>query len=232
MALPTLEVPTYELTLPSTGEKITYRPFLVKEHKILLTLAEASDDETARIVSDLIDVCTFKKLNTKELPHFDIEYIFMFLRARSISEVVDILVTCVNCDQKYDSSFSIENISVEKADNHSNKIMLTESVGIELKYPKFDQVVKIYDSENTNDVFDLVKKSIVGIFDGDNYWDAKDQTEEELETFLETLTKEQFEKLETFFTTSPKIVQVIESDCPHCQQHNTSRIQGLQNFFV
>ena len=232
MALPTLQVPTYELTLPSTGEKITYRPFLVKEHKILLTLAEASDDETSRIVSDLVDVCTFKKLNTKELPHFDIEYIFMFLRARSISEVVDIVVTCVNCDQKYDSSFSIENISVEKAENHSNKIMLTESVGIELKYPKFDQVVKIYDSENTNDVFDLVKKSIVGIFDGDNYWDAKDQTEEELETFLETLTKEQFEKLETFFTTSPKIVQVIESDCPHCQHHNTSRIQGLQNFFV
>jgi hypothetical protein len=232
MALPTLEVPTYELTLPSTGEKITYRPFLVKEHKILLTLSEASDDETSRIVSNLVDVCTFNKLNAKELPHFDIEYIFMFLRARSISEVVDIVVTCVNCENQYDSSFNIENISVEKAENHSNKIMLTDSVGIELKYPKFDQVVKIYDSENTDDVFNLVRKSIVGIFDGDNYWDAKDQTEEEIDTFLESLTKEQFEKLETFFTTSPKIVQVIESDCPNCQHHNTSRIQGLQNFFV
>jgi len=232
MALPTLEVPTYELTLPSTGEKITYRPFLVKEHKILMTLSEASDDETSRIVSNLVDVCTFNKLNAKELPHFDIEYIFMFLRARSISEVVDIVVTCVNCENKYDSSFNIENISVEKAENHSNKIMLTESVGMELKYPKFDQVVKIYDSENTDDVFNLVKKSIVGIFDGDNYWDAKDQTQEEIDTFLESLTKEQFEKLETFFTTSPKIVQVIESDCPQCSHHNTSRIQGLQNFFV
>jgi len=232
MALPTLEVPTYELTLPSTGEKITYRPFLVKEHKILMTLSEASDDETSRIVSNLVDVCTFNKLNAKELPHFDIEYIFMFLRARSISEVVDIVVTCVNCENKYDSSFNIENISVEKAENHSNKIMLTETVGMELKYPKFDQVVKIFDSENTDDVFNLVKKSIVGIFDGDNYWDAKDQTEEEIDTFLESLTKEQFEKLETFFTTSPKIVQVIESDCPQCSHHNTSRIQGLQNFFV
>jgi len=197
-----------------------------------MTLSEASDDETSRIVSNLVDVCTFNKLNAKELPHFDIEYIFMFLRARSISEVVDIVVTCVNCENKYDSSFNIENISVEKAENHSNKIMLTETVGMELKYPKFDQVVKIFDSENTDDVFNLVKKSIVGIFDGDNYWDAKDQTEEEIDTFLESLTKEQFEKLETFFTTSPKIVQVIESDCPQCSHHNTSRIQGLQNFFV
>jgi len=230
--LPKLDVPIHEVKLISTGKTIRFRPFLVKEHKILMTLSEASDDETSRIVSNLVDVCTFNKLNAKELPHFDIEYIFMFLRARSISEVVDIVVTCVNCENKYDSSFNIENISVEKAENHSNKIMLTESVGMELKYPKFDQVVKIFDSENTDDVFNLVKKSIVGIFDGDNYWDAKDQTEEEIDTFLESLTKEQFEKLETFFTTSPKIVQVIESDCPQCSHHNTSRIQGLQNFFV
>ena len=122
MALPTLEVPTYELTLPSTGEKITYRPFLVKEHKILMTLSEASDDETSRIVSNLVDVCTFNKLNAKELPHFDIEYIFMFLRARSISEVVDIVVTCVNCENKYDSSFNIENIDFK------NKIRILSKV--------------------------------------------------------------------------------------------------------
>ena len=232
MALPILEVPTYELTLPSTGKKITYRPFLVKEHKILLTLSEASDDETSRIVTDLVDVCTFNKLNVKELPHFDIEYIFMFLRARSISEVVEVVVTCVNCDTKYDSSFNIENITVEKDEGHSNKIMLTDIVGIEMKYPKFDEVVKVFDNNDTEDVFKLVKKSIVGIFEGDSYWDAKEQTDEDLDTFLNSLTKEQFEKVETFFTTSPKIVQIIESDCPNCSHHNVSRIQGLQNFFV
>jgi len=232
MALPTLEVPTYELTLPSTGKKITYRPFLVKEHKILLTLSEASDDETSRIVTDLVDVCTFNKINAKELPHFDIEYIFMFLRARSISEVVDVVITCVNCEKQYDNSFNIENISIEKAEEHTNKIMLNETVGIEMKYPKFDQVVKVFDNNDTDDIFKLVMKSIKGIFEGDNYWDAKEQTEEDIETFLNSLTKEQFEKIETFFQSAPKIVQVIESDCPHCQHHNTSRIQGLQNFFV
>jgi hypothetical protein len=232
MALPTLEVPTYELTLPSTGKKITYRPFLVKEHKILLTLSEASDDETSRIVTDLVDVCTFNKINAKELPHFDIEYIFMFLRARSISEVVDVVITCVNCEKQYDNSFNIENILIEKADDHTNKIMLNDTVGIEMKYPKFDQVVKVFDNNDTDDIFKLVMKSIKGIFEGDNYWDAKEQTEEDIETFLNSLTKEQFEKIETFFQSAPKIVQVIESDCPHCQHHNTSRIQGLQNFFV
>ena len=232
MALPILEVPTYELTLPSTGKKITYRPFLVKEHKILLTLSEASDDETSRIVTDLVDVCTFNKINAKELPHFDIEYIFMFLRARSISEVVDVVITCVNCEEQYDSSFNIDNISVEKDDDHTNKVMLTDNVGIEMKYPKFDQVVKVFDNNDTDDVFKLVMKSIKGIFEGDNYWDAKEQTEEDIETFLNGLTKEQFDSIETFFRRSPKIVQVIKSDCPHCSHHNTSRIQGLQNFFV
>ena len=232
MGLPILEVPTYELTLPSTGKKITYRPFLVKEHKILLTLSEASDNETARIVTDLVDVCTFNKINAKDLPHFDIEYVFMFLRARSISELVEVVITCVNCETKYDNSFNIENLSVEKADNHSNKIMLNETVGIELKYPKFEVVVTVFDNNDTDDVFKLVKKSVVGIFEGDSYWDANEQTDEDLEIFLNSLTKEQFEKVETFFTTSPKIVQIIESDCPNCSHHNTSRIQGLQNFFV
>ena len=232
MALPILEVPTYELTLPSTGKKITYRPFLVKEHKILLTLSEASDDETSRIVNDLVDVCTFNKINAKELPHFDIEYIFMFLRARSISEIVDVIITCANCDKQYDASFNIENILVEKADDHSNKILLNDTVGVEMKYPKFDQVVKVFDKNDSEDVFKLIVKSIQGIFEGDNYWDAKEQTEEDIETFINSLTKEQFEKIEKFFTSSPRIVQVVKSDCPHCSHHNTSRIQGLQNFFV
>lgn len=232
MALPILEVPTYELTLPSTGKKITYRPFLVREHKILLTLSEASDDEVARIVTDLVDVCTFNKINAKSLPHFDIEYIFMFLRARSVSEIVEVVITCVNCEEQYDSSFSIEDLKVEKNEEHTNKIMLTDNVGMEMKYPRFEEVAKIFDKGDANDIFKLIKKSIQGIFEGDNYWDGKEQTDEDLENFLNSLTKEQYQKVEVFFTTSPKIVQIVESDCPHCTHHNTSRIQGLQNFFV
>ena len=195
-------------------------------------MSEASDDEVARIVTDLVDVCTFNKINAKSLPHFDIEYIFMFLRARSVSEIVEVVITCVNCEEQYDSSFSIEDLKVEKNELHTNKIMLTDNVGIEMKYPKFEEVAKIFDKGDANDIFKLVKKSIQGIFEGDSYWDAKEQTDEDLENFLNSLTKEQYQKVEVFFTTSPKIVQIVESDCPHCTHHNTSRIQGLQNFFV
>jgi hypothetical protein len=232
MPLPTLDVPTYELTLPSSGKSVRFRPFLVKEHKVLLTMAEASEDEVIRIVNEIVDVCTFNKLNVKELPHFDIEYIFLHLRAKSISEKVEVVITCAACKENYDSSFSIDELKVEKKDNHSMKIMLTNNVGIEMKYPKFDSVVKVYESDSPEEVFKLVKRSIVGIFQEDEYWQAEEQTEEDLDTFLNSLTKEQFDKIEEFFVTSPKIVQIVESDCPKCNHHNTSRIEGLQNFFV
>lgn len=232
MPLPILEVPTYELTLPSNGKKVRYRPFLVKEHKVLLTMAEASEDEVIRIVNEIVDVCTFNNLNVRDLPHFDVEYIFMQLRAKSISEKVDVVITCANCKENYDSSFNIDELKVEKSSTNNNKIMLTNSVGVEMRYPKFDSVVRVYDSDNPEEVFKLVKKSIAGIFQDDQYWAAEEQNDEDLEMFLNSLTKEQFDKIEEFFVSSPKIVQIVETDCPSCNHHNTSRIEGLQNFFV
>ena len=231
MALPKLETPTFELTLPSTGSKITFRPFLVKEHKILLTMSEADNDEVARIIRELVDVCTFKKLNIKELPHFDIEYVFLYLRAKSISETVEVVVNC-ECGEKINTSFNIEDVKVVKPENHSNKIMINDEIGIELKYPNIDDVVDIFATTDNQKVIDLVIKSIQGIYNQDDYWEAVDQTKEELEEFVYSLTKEQFSKLEQFFVTSPKIVQTIECDCPKCGKHNVSKLEGLQNFFV
>lgn len=232
MALPKLETPTYELVQPSTGKKIKFRPFLVKEHKVLLTMSEAEDEEVARIIKELIDVCTFKQLNVNNLPHFDIEYIFMMLRAKSIGESVEVVITCVNCDEKYDASFNIENLKVENIENKPNKIMLNDTVGIDLSYPKFEEIVKLNSNNNLNYIFDLVKNSIIGIFEGDQYYEAKEQDPKEIEDFIFSLTKEQFEKIEKFFVRSPKVVQIVETDCPKCNHHNVSRIEGLQNFFV
>ena len=231
MALPKLETPTFELTLPSTGSRITFRPFLVKEHKILLTMSEADNEEVSRIIRELVDVCTFKKLNIKELPHFDIEYVFLYLRAKSISETVEVVVNC-ECGEKINTSFNIEDVKVVKPENHSNKIMINDEIGIELKYPNIDDVVDIFATTDNQKVIDLVIKSIQGIYNQDDYWEAVDQTKEELEEFVYSLTKEQFSKLEQFFVTSPKIVQTIECDCPKCGKHNVSRLEGLQNFFV
>ena len=231
MALPKLETPTFELILPSTGSKITFRPFLVKEHKILLTMSEADNEEVARIIRELVDVCTFKKLNIKELPHFDIEYVFLYLRAKSISETVEVVVNC-ECGEKINTSFNIEDVKVVKPENHNNKIMINNEIGIELRYPNIDDVVDIFATKDNQKVIDLVIKSIKGIYNQEDYWEAKDQSKEELEEFVYSLTKEQFSKLEQFFVTSPKIVQTIECDCPKCGKHNVSKLEGLQNFFV
>jgi hypothetical protein len=232
MALPKLEVPTYELVQPSTGKKIRFRPFLVKEHKVLLTMTEASDSEVARIVKELVDVCTFNQLKVNELPHFDIEYIFMMLRAKSISEKVDVIVTCANCNNTYEASFNIEDIEVEKNGQITDKVMITDLIGLQLKFPTFENVVQVFESSDIKVIFNLVKSCIRGVFDKDNFYDIKEQTDEEITEFLESLTKEQFGKIEQFFLDSPKIVQRLETDCPHCNHHNFSRIQGLQNFFV
>lgn len=229
--LPKLDVPTYELLLPSTNKKIKYRPFLVKEHKVLLTMAEADNSEVTRIITELVDACTFNKLKIKQLPHFDIEYIFMMLRAKSIGEIVDIIVNC-ECGNKIDAQFNIEDIKIEKHDNHTNKIMINSQYGVEMNYPKFDDVVEVYSTNSNEKVLDMIVNNIKGVFDQDNYWDSKDQSKQELEEFLFSLTKDQFDKIENFFVTSPKIVQVIESDCNQCGKHNVSRLEGLSNFFV
>jgi hypothetical protein len=231
MALPKLSTPTYELKLPSSGEKIRFRPFLVKEHKVLLTMSEAEDNEVSRIIRELVDVCTFNELKIKDLPHFDIEYIFMNLRAKSIGEVVDVVVNC-ECGTKIETNFNIEDLKVEIADGHSNKIMINSEIGIEMKYPNIDEVVGVFSSNDNEKIFELIINCIKAVYDQSEYWEAKDQTRAELEEFIYSLTKEQFDSVEKFFVTAPKIVQIIETDCPECKKHNVSRLEGLQNFFV
>ena len=232
MGLPKLEVPTYQINLPSSGKPITFRPFLVKEHKVLLTLSESNNDEVTRIVKDLIDVCTFNKLNVSNLPHFDIEYLFMQLRAKSIGENIDVVITCANCEERYDGSFNIENLKVENIDSTNNKVKINDNIVIEFGYPKFDSVVELFNSDDINTILDMVKSCIIAVYDQEIVYEAKDQTKEDLDEFVSSFTKEQFDKVEQFFVNSPKVVQVVETDCPKCNHHNTSRIEGLQNFFV
>ena len=231
MALPVLNTPTYELNLPSTNQKISYRPFLVKEHKVLLTMTSADDNEAGRIVRELVDACTFNKLDISKLPHFDVEYIFLNIRAKSIGEIVEVVVNC-DCGNKIDTTFNIEDLKVEKANNHTNKIMVTDTIGVEMSYPVFDEIINIFSAENTDEVFNLIANSIIAIFDDSEYYSVEDYSKEEINDFLNSLTKQQFEKIEDFFTSSPKVVQVIETDCDKCGRHNVSRLEGLANFFV
>lgn len=231
MALPILETPSYELILPSTNKKVKYRPFLVKEYKILLTTVEADVNEITRIVTELVDNCTFNKLDISKLAHFDVEYLFLNIRAKSISETADIVINC-ECGTKVDYTLEITNLKVVKDEKITNKVMLTEDVGVVLRYPKFDEMLDIRDNANSARVVELITDCVDAVFTKDDYFDKDSYTNEELSIFISSFTKKQFDKLEEFFRNIPKIVQHIEVDCPSCKKHNEVDLEGLQNFFV
>ena len=208
MSLPKLETPTYELILPSTGEKIKYRPFLVKEYKILLTALESDGEEIHRIITELVDVCTFNKLKMDTLPNFDIELIFLNLRAKSVGESTNLTLQCNNCE----------------------KILISDKIGLEMRYPKFDEMIIIYQNFKSESVVELLCSCIKSVYTDEQLYD--DYTKEELIEFVNSFSKNQFSMLEQFFVTMPKVVQHIEQDCPACGAHNELNLEGLQNFFV
>ena len=231
MALPILDTPTYELILPSTNKKIKFRPFLVKEHKILMTLAEAEDSEVIRVIKEIIDVCTFGKLPVHKLPNFDIEYIFLNLRAKSIGEIVDIIVNCP-CGNKIDHSIDLNNVRVEKANEVGSKIELRKGIGVILRYPTFEEVTTIVASRETIKIFDMISQCVEAIYDEKDYYDRSTFTDEESSNFLMNLTKDEFTKIEEFFVNVPKVVQDVKAKCNECGRMNEVKMEGIENFFV
>lgn len=231
-SLPKLNVATFELTLPTSGKKVKYRPFLVKEHKALLMLKESSDEDVARIVDEIVDVCTFNQLKVKELPSVDVEYIFLNLRAKSLGETIDLYVNC-DCGNKIDYAVNILDIKVTKNEKHTNKILINDTVGIEMRYPKFKDVLHIFSSDNQEDAIKLVIDCIKGVYttNGD-YFEITVDNKHELDEFINSMTKEQFDKVEEFFTTMPKLRQEIACKCNACGKDNYAALEGLQNFFV
>ena len=230
MALPKLETPIYELTLPSTGEKISFRPFLVKEYKILLTSLDAENAEINRVVSELVDACTFNKLKIDTLANFDIEYIFLNMRAKSIGEITNLLLNCNNCDNQISIDLNLTEATVEKSEGHVSKIKLTEDIIVEMRYPKFDEMINIYQNFKSDKIVEMLSDCIKTVYTEDKIYD--DYTKEEMLEFVNSFSKSQFELIENFFLTMPKLVQHIEQDCDKCGAHNTMTLEGLQNFFV
>jgi len=230
MALPKLETPTYELILPSTGEKIKYRPFLVKEYKILLTALESDGEEIHRIITELVDVCTFNKLKMDILPNFDIELIFLNLRAKSVGESTNLTLQCNNCENKINFELDITKAEVKKDPAHTTKILISDKIGLEMRYPKFDEMITIYQNFKSESVVELLCSCIKSVYTDEQLYD--DYTKEELIEFVNSFSKNQFAMLEQFFVTMPKVVQHIEQDCPACGAHNELNLEGLQNFFV
>jgi len=230
MALPKLESPTYEVILPSTGNKITYRPFLVKEYKILLTALESDTEEIHRLVTELVDVCTFNKLKIEDLASFDIEYLFLNIRAKSVGEISNLTMKCEQCENKIDVEMDITKAEVVKTPGHTNKILISDKIGIEMRYPKFNEMISIYENFNTDKIVDLLCACIKGVYTDQEYFDS--YTKEELVEFVNSFSKEQFEHVEKFFLTMPKIKQQLSCVCDKCSHSNSVTLEGLQNFFA
>lgn len=233
MSLPKLEVPTYELTIPSTGKKTKYRPFLVKEYKTLLMTKESDDADISRIMEEIVDVCTFNKLNMNALASFDIEYIFLKMRSKAVGEKLDLILTCRECENRIDFNINLDKIELKKDKEHTHKFMLNESVGIEMKYPRFRINLPDLIQTGLDNYFEEIEKCIKGIYTVDGkYFDITIDDKEELTEFVASMNVEQFEKVERFFQTMPKLSEVVDLTCPSCNAINKAKVEGLANFFV
>ena len=232
MSLPILEAPKYELTLPSTGETIEYRPFLVKEEKLLLLAQESQDEkEVLKAVETIIEECCFKKVDSKKMPTFDLEYVFVKLRSKSIGEVSEIKVKCPD-DGKTEVTLEIDLNEVEcvKKPEHTNDIQLTDDIGIIMNYPKISNVTNI-SVENTANVFEIIKGCISQIYDQENVHEKNDITSKELDQFVNSMSHNQFMKIQEFFDTAPKVQYRTKVKNPKTKVTSDLVIEGLQNFF-
>ena len=237
MALPKVDTPIYELTLPSSKKKISYRPFLVKEQKLLLMAMEDADGKSqAAVIQQVIRNCVLDEIDPKELPLYDIEYIFLQLRAKSIGEEVELTYTCP-CEDKNKIKFSVDlsDVKGNSDKRHTNKIKLNKDVGLTLKEPTIDMLEDFdkLDNENINidDLISIIIASLDTIYDKDTVYDPRESTREELEEFISDLSQTQFEEFQMFFETLPKAYKDVKISCKKCDTTIEHRIEGMANFF-
>ena len=238
MTLPIIETPTYELTLPSTDIKVKYRPFLVKEEKILLQAMESQkQSEIVEALKQIVNACTFGSLNVNELPTFDLEYIFLNIRAKSVGEVAKLKVLCPDDNQTYaDVEVDLTEINVQVDDKHNNNIVIDENkkIGMIMRYPtlgSIDTEMKIDQKVSAKVLFDIITKSIYQVYEGDKVFNATDYTKDEMTNFIESLDSKTFLKVQEFYDTMPKLMHEIEVENPKTKVKSKVVLQGLTDFF-
>jgi hypothetical protein len=237
MALPKIEVPTYELTLPSEDKKIKYRPFLVREEKILYIAMETGQNkEMINALKDVVGACTFDVLNVDRLPIFDIEYLFLQIRAKSVSEITKFRAICPDDGKTYvETEVDLTKVEVQVDDEHTNRIMLESerNLGLVLKYPtlKNYDVGRGLDNIEIDKVFNILIDCIDHIFEGDKIYPAKDTSKQELKEFIEGLPQDAFTRIKSFFDTMPKLKHEIEVTNPNTNVTSKIVLTGIADFF-
>ena len=236
MALPTMDLPTYDLEVPSTKKKIKFRPFLVKEEKVLLMALESGSDENIRnAVQTLLKGCISSRIKLENLATFDLEYIFLNIRAVSVGEIVEINVTCQD-DEKTNVRYNLNltDVKVTFPKGHSNKVMLTDTTGVIMKYPSFNRFVENQFQQKDVDedtVLDIIAESIDQIFQGEEVYDESTTSSKEFKEFVESLTNQQLEKVQDFFETSPRLEHKFKVTNPNTGVESDYTLSGLASFF-
>ncbi len=236
MPLPKIVTPSFELTLPSNKKKVKYRPFLVKEEKILiLAIENGGMKEITMAIKDVLKNCILTRgIKIDQLPTFDIEYLFLNIRARSIGESIDLLITCPDDGKtKVNTQIYIDEVEVKTDKDHTTDIKIDDTYTMRLKYPSLDQFVdeNFNFEKETDNTFSLVASCIEMVFSKDEAWEAKDSTQEELVSFLEQLNSFQFKEIQKFFETMPKLSHDIEVENPETKVKSTVTLEGLASFF-
>lgn len=237
-SLPKPPVPTYDLIVPSSGKKIQYRPFLVKEEKILLIALETEDAEQIKdAVAQILKGCILSRgIKLETLAMFDIEYIFMKVRSKSVGETVEIKLTCKDDGEtEVVYELNLDEIEVQFPEGHDKKIELDETSGIVMKYPGYEQFVNtqlLLKEPSAAEVFDIVIDSVAQIYKGDDVWDASTTSRKEIVEYIDGLTSKQFEKIQNFFATMPKLSHTIKIKNPNTGVESEYEIEGLVNFFA
>ena len=236
MALPKLTTPTYELEIPSTDEKIKYRPFLVKEEKILMMAMESkSSADITQAVKDIVMECTFNKVKIDDMPMFDVEYIFLNVRSKSVGEVSKLKLLCPDDGKTYaDVEVNLSEVKVQVGDDHTNKIELGNGMGMIMKYPTIDSFKESGIKDiNPSNMLEVISTCILQIYEeeGKKVYDTKDQTKKEVTDWIEQLNTKQFKDVQNFFDTMPKLKHEITIKNPKTKKESKIMLNGLNDFF-
>ena len=238
MPLPKIATPTYELELPSTGKTVEYRPFLVKEEKLLVIALESEDNkQITTAIKAVLRACVLTKgIKVENLPTFDIEFLFLNIRGKSVGEELDVNIVCPD-DEKTEVAVTIDldDIQVKRDENHTNQIKLDDSLMMEMKYPSLDEFIKsnfdFSDKAQMDQSFQLIASCIDKVYSEDEAWTTADCTKKEVNEFLEQMNSSQFKEIETFFTTMPKLQHTIKVTNPNTKVESDVVLEGLAAFF-
>ena len=234
MALPKLNTVTYDLTIPSSGQKLEYRPFLVKEQKALMIAQESGDDkQIERTFAQIINDCVLDEVDPYALPMFDVEYIFLRIRGKSVGEKVKLSLLCPDDEKtRVDVEVNLEEVDVQMSVDHTNTIELSKDITMVMKYPCLKDMTGFDEEGEVKNLFEMIKRCVLEVRKGETVYNRVDISDKELDDFIDSMSSDNFEDVTNFFSTMPKLIHVVEVKNPKTKKKNEIPIEGLQSFFV